>query len=341
VQTFLILQQIALAEAGHKQHKGIVWVGAGFSGVGPNSLDPIAEDSLKKAVRDTVNLLMNTHTTVYKIDPTPSTTSTQAGVDEGASLDMGFDGADAIPPPQDPLKDNFNFNRFAVETGGRYFYGQNDLDRYFRHAIDATAEFYTLAFVPPASDGNEPAIYRQIVAKVNRPGLQVITRRGYYSNTPPEPPPTSKQLGFSIAAVAAGEMAFTGVGIRVLNITAAKEPHSASVAFQIDDGSLSWSDGPNGMLIAEATAVLIALDTKHNILSSAAYRLHPYLSAADAVQRLTGALTVRDDVSLPAKTAGLRLIVRDSSGRIGTKDIVPGEFASLLEQGRARSEHHP
>ncbi len=335
VQTFLILQQIALAEAGLNQHKSIIWVGAGFSGVDPDSMDETTEDSLKKATHDTVNLLMNTHTTVYKIDPTPSTTSTQPTVDISDSLALGFGTADAIAQPEDPLKDNFNFNSFVVETGGHYFYGQNDLDRYFRHAIDATDKFYTITFVPPLSDGNEPEAYRQIVIKVNRPGLHITTRQGYYSHTPPEPPPTSQQLGFAVAGVATGDMAFTGVGVRVLNVTPAKLPRTASVTYQVDDHSLTWSDGPNGIVIADAAAVLVALDAKHNILGSVAYRLHPYLSSADTGQRLTGALTVRDDITLPAKTVELRLIVRDSSGRIGTTNVPQAQLASILDQGPA------
>jgi VWFA-related protein len=339
VQTFLVLQQIALANAGLRQHKSILWVGAGFSGVDPDSLDQTSEDSLKKAIHDTVNLLMDTHTTVYKIDPTPSTTSTQPTVDVSDSLALGFDTADAIAQPEDPLKDNFNFNNFAVMTGGQYFYGQNDLDRYFRHAIDATGEFYTMTFVPPASDANEPEAYRQIVVKTKRPGLHVTTRQGYYSNTPLEPPPTSAQLGFSIASVALGNMTFTGVGVRVLNVVAAKTPGAASVTFQVDDHSLAWSNGPNGIVIADAAAVLVALDAKHNILGSAAYRLHPYLSAANAAQRMTGALTVRDDVSLPAKTTELRLIVRDSSGRIGSTNVQAAELAAVLDQGPVSNRH--
>lgn len=330
VQTFLILQQIALAEAGLRQHKSIIWVGAGFNGVDPDSLSTTAEDSLKKATHDTINLLMNTHTTVYKIDPTPSTTSTAPTVDIADSLSLGSESADALAQPEDPLKDNFNFNNFALATGGQYFYGQNDLDRYFRHAIDATDEFYTLTFVPPASDGTEPEAYRQIVVKVNRPGLRVTTREGYYSHVPPEPPPSPKQLGFSIASVATSDMAFTGIGVRILNVAPGKAAHKVSVTYQVDDHSLTWSDGPNGIVIAEAAAVLVALDAKHNILGSAAYRLHPYLSATDAPQRLTGAITVREDISLPAKTAELRLIIRDSSGRIGTTNVQGSDLVASV-----------
>jgi VWFA-related protein len=332
VQTFLILQQIALANAGLQQHKSILWVGTGFDGVDPESLDETSEASLKKAIHDTVNLLMDTHTTVYKIDPTPSTTSTQPEVDMIDSLAVGSDSADAIAQPEDPLKDNFNFNSFAVMTGGQYFYGQNDLDRYFRHAIDETDEFYTMTYVPPASDADEPETYRHIVVKTNRPGLRVTTRQGYYSNTPPAPQPTSTQLGFAIASVALGDMNFTGVGLRVLNVAAAQKPGTASVTFQVDDHSLAWSDGPNGIVIADAAAVLVALDARHNILASAAYRLHPYLSAADAAQRLTGALTVRDQLAVPPKTVELRLIVRDSSGRIGATTIPSADLAKVLDQ---------
>ena len=121
VQTFVVLQQIALAVAGMKQHKSIIWVGGGFPALDPADLDEKSEASLHKAIRQTVDLLMDTHTTVYKIDPVPSATSTAPTVDVQASLDAGGDMADVMPLGEDPLASNFNFNQFAVSTGGQYF----------------------------------------------------------------------------------------------------------------------------------------------------------------------------------------------------------------------------
>jgi len=321
VQTFVVLQQIALAAAGLKQHKSIIWVGSGFPAFDPADLDEKSEASLHKAIRQTVDLLMDTHTTVYKIDPVPSATSTAPTVDVQASLDAGGDMADIVPLGEDPLTSNFNFNQFAVSTGGQYFYGQNDLDRYFNRAIEQTDEFYTLTYRPPDKDETEPEKFRNIVVKVNRPGLNVVTRQGYYSNEAPEPVPTNKELSVELSTVAMGDIAFTGIGVRVLGLAEGKKPGSIAVTYQIENRSLAWVDGPNGMQTALLTVVLVDVDAKHNILGSNAYRLHPYLAADHANERFTGNIVGRDEVEVSPRTAGLRLIVRDASGRIGTAKI--------------------
>jgi len=330
VQTFIVLQQIALAVSGMKQHKSIIWVGSGFPAFDPADLDEKSEASLHKAVRQTVDLLMDAHTTVYKIDPTPSATSTAPTVDVQASLDAGGDMADIMPLGEDPLANNFNFNQFAVSTGGQYFYGQNDLDRYFDRAIEQSDEFYTLTYRPPDKDGTEPEKFRNIVVKVNRPGLKVVTRQGYYSNEAPEPVPTNKELGVALSTVAMSDMSFSGVGVRVLGLAAGTKQGSIIVTYQMDNRSLTWMDGTNGTQTALLTVVLADIDAKHDILGSNAYRLHPYLTADHANERFTGNLIGRDEVEVSPKAAGLRLIVRDASGRIGTAKISVDAFRDLL-----------
>jgi len=337
IQTFLVLQQIALAEAGLKQHKSIIWIGAGFPAFDPSDLDPKSEASLKKATKDTVDLLMETHTTVYKIDPVPTTTSTAPTVDIGASMDLGMLDADAMAAPEDPLDDNFNFNTFAVQTGGTYFYGQNDLDRYFKRAIQQTRAYYTLTYRPPANDATDPETYRKVRVTVNKPGLHVTTRQGFYSNEEKDPAPTNKELSVTLSAIAASEMTFTGVGLRVLSVDAARtKPGGIAVTYEIENKSLEWTARPDGKETAEITAVLVELDAKRNVLGSNAFKLTPYLPAQNASLRFTGSLTARDETVPTPKTATVKLIIRDSSGRIGTSSISAEAFKDLLPAGKPR-----
>ena len=318
-----------------KQHKSIIWVGAGFPAFDPSDLDPKSEASLKKATRDTVDLLMETHTTVYKIDPVPTTTSTAPTVDIGASMDLGMLDADEMAAPEDPLDDNFNFNTFAVQTGGTYFYGQNDLDRYFKRAVEQTAAYYTITYRPPANDATDPETYRKVRVTVNKPGLHVTTRQGFYSNEEKDPAPTNKELSVTLSSIAASDMTFTGVGLRVLNVGAAKaKPGGIAVTYEIENRSLQWITRPDGKETAEITAVLVELDTKKNVLGSNAFKLTPYLPAQNAALRFSGSLTARDETVPTPKTAVVKLIVRDSSGRIGTASISAEAFKDLLPTGR-------
>jgi VWFA-related protein len=338
VQSFLVLQQIALAEAGLAQHKSIIWVGAGFNGVDMTELDEQSADSLKKAIRTTVDLLMNTHTTVFKIDPVAQGTSTAPETDPDSIDATGVDVGGTLGPGEDPLDDNFNFNEFAVQTGGSYFYGQNDLDRYFRHSLEQTDEFYTLTYRPPADEEGGAELYRKIRVTVDKPGLHVVTRTGFYTGVPPEPPVTKLELGASLSSVAAGDMSFSGVGVNVIGLEPGKNPGSLRITFEVEDRSLDWTPGANGVFTAKATAVLVALDAKKNVIDSAAFQLPVYLKAADAKQRFTAALTVRDEVAVTAKTANVRIIVRDGSGRIGTADISPEAFTDVLAQLPAKGK---
>jgi hypothetical protein len=97
---------------------------------------------------------------------------------------------------------------------------------------------------------------------------------------------------------------------------------------------LQWSPrlegDPDAGDVAEFTSVLVALNAKHEVLSSDAYTAHPFLHAKDADKMITGEMTVRDDLSISNKTAAVRVVVRDSSGRIGTADVSAADMQSLV-----------
>lgn len=325
-ETYVILQQIALAEAGLKQHKSIIWVGAGFPGIDAGDLDEVSEQQLKKVTRQTVDLLMDTHTTVYKVDPTPNS-SAMTMVDPGTAIDLGMNPTDLFAPTQDPLDSTYNFNTFVSQTGGTYFSGMNDLDRYFKRAIEQTNGYYTLTYRPPAQDGTDPETYRKVRVVVNKPGLHAVTRQGFYSNEEEEAAPTKKELGHSLGMVATSDMQFTGVGLRVLKVEPGKKANGIIVTYQVEDRSLQWTEQPDGREVAEFTVVLAALDAKRKILASSAYKMKPFLLPVHAALRFTAEMTALNETLLAPGTAAVRLIVRDSSGRIGTATIPPEMFA--------------
>jgi hypothetical protein len=67
----------------------------------------------------------------------------------------------------------------AGDTGGRAFLDSNDFSRVFKGVQDDTASYYILGYHSsnPARDGR----YRKITVRVNRPGLKVDYRKGYYA----------------------------------------------------------------------------------------------------------------------------------------------------------------
>ena len=88
----------------------------------------------------------------------------------------------------------------ARRTGGRAFYNRNDLETGLRRALDDGKYGYGLAYYPDSDRWKGD--WRKLQVKVNRPGVTVVARSGYYAF--PElkllPPKASKQLLEEIAA---------------------------------------------------------------------------------------------------------------------------------------------
>jgi len=67
----------------------------------------------------------------------------------------------------------------AADTGGRAFLDSNDFSKVFKGVQDDTSTYYVLGYhsTNPARDGR----YRRIAVSLNRPGVKIEFRRGYYA----------------------------------------------------------------------------------------------------------------------------------------------------------------
>jgi VWFA-related protein len=67
----------------------------------------------------------------------------------------------------------------AADTGGRAFLDSNDFSKVFKGVQEDTSTYYVLGYhsTNPARDGR----YRRITVSLNRPGVKVEYRRGYYA----------------------------------------------------------------------------------------------------------------------------------------------------------------
>jgi VWFA-related protein len=67
----------------------------------------------------------------------------------------------------------------AADTGGRAFLDSNDFSKVFKGVQEDTSTYYVLGYhsTNPARDGR----YRRITVNLNRPGVKIDYRRGYYA----------------------------------------------------------------------------------------------------------------------------------------------------------------
>jgi hypothetical protein len=73
-------------------------------------------------------------------------------------------------------------NELAERTGGRAFYNRNDVLNSINKAIDDGSTYYTIGYYP--DNKNWDGKFRKVELKVNRPGVKLRYRLGYFANDP-------------------------------------------------------------------------------------------------------------------------------------------------------------
>ncbi len=312
-QTLASLQQIAQASTGHKGRKNVVWIGSGFPSIDLRDAPEHQVQLVTGLAERTVNLLRDAHITLYTINPTINS----SGVTDIGTVDDPF--TDETHNPKDPFNGTVSFNTLAPETGGRAFSLNNGIDQEIAASVREGNSFYTMAYVP-ASSSDAAQAYRGIVVKVDRPGVIVRTRRGYYASVPLPPPRTAKQerraTGFDLGTAVTSDMTYTG-----LTVVAVPWGPAGNYTLQVSASDIGWSVSAAGGESAKLILLAVALDAKNKpvgkIMNEVDARLGPEtpLSSLPFVP-----LTIL--LPLPPGAVRVRFLVRDSSsGQLGSADL--------------------
>ena len=159
-------------------------MGRSFPGIDGTNMDRQQLDLMNKAISSTMDLLMQSRTTLYVIDPTVNVAPPQPH----SSMPSEAQTRSPLFRQTDPLSTGFNFKSFVQSRQAEsIFTDANDLnivrDRR-KHRPDDT-DFYTLSYVPgdPIQDGSTG----KIDIRLKNPNLLVVqTKLGYYPAHPDE-----------------------------------------------------------------------------------------------------------------------------------------------------------
>jgi VWFA-related protein len=307
---FLTLRRVAEAVVGHPGHKNMIWIGRGFP-TRPVGVSLDTDTRVENAVQQCVNELRDARVTLYTIDPA------------GVQVNPAEYGAAAAF--NDPFGGNYEFNRLAKATGGRTLYGRNDVDAEIGTAIRDGSSFYTLTYRPQVPRTNLNKFYR-IKVTVDRPGLTVITREGYYLQYGPgrvDPVNPSRRLLSDLAAADSSTMAYDGVPMTLE--ASPTDPYSFTV--HVDGRGLAWTYATDTEpRHAEVVLLVSMFDKKDKEVKRDAKVIK--VSAPASVPptgRLLRNLDVNYKLDHNPKAVRARFVVRvTASGRIGTADAVLG-----------------
>lgn len=145
-------------------------------------LDSRNSDSMSRLQRIT-SLAAKSGVVIYSIDArglvvSLDDPSSPAPIDPTGRLQSSSMGE--LSATQDPL------NALAHDTGGKAFFNSNALEPAVKRAMKETSTYYLLAWKPDAETRESKKFNRIEVKLIDRPGLTLQVRRGYF-NTEPEP----------------------------------------------------------------------------------------------------------------------------------------------------------
>jgi VWFA-related protein len=172
--------------AGFPGRKNLIWLTGGV----PQTYisDPLGDSSFGKPFSDDFNVfedqpgsLMDALTlsrvAVYPIDarglqtPPQFQASNNRGASQGPATGLGFEGRQAMQ--------HMTLDAIAEATGGRAYYNTNGLKQAITSIVNNGSSYYALAYA--TTNTTWKGQFRNIKVKVDRPGLRVQYRQGYYA----------------------------------------------------------------------------------------------------------------------------------------------------------------
>ena len=357
--TLEAMNDLARYLSGLPGRKNLIW----FSGSFPLSILPNADlqnpfaavADMQDQFRDATDLLTRSHVAVYPVDARgiQSKPGMQAEDDDAAryTRSPAAIAKDSTDFSQTQADEHSTMLQMAHDTGGEAFINTNGLTEAVTKAISAGANYYTIAYTP--TDPNYDGRYRKIQLSLERQGLQLSYRRGYYADLPGvKPQQQRKQLTSSPLAPPAparsmlGAMLFgSPVPTQILIKTyvgPAGPPTDETVAddnrtpegikgpfrkynvnYAAAPQDLSLKTMPDNKYQAVLEFVVFVYDNKGQAVNTIGQSIHANLTLEDVRNVFKGGMQFHQVISVPVDGEYfLRIAVRDLNGdRVGAVEV--------------------
>ena len=337
--------------------KNLIW----FSGSFPINILPDGDllnpfsvvASSEDEFRETSNLLARSQVAVYPIDARglmtmPMMSASNSG-SKYARNPTAF-GKDLSTFYSNTADENSTMNRMAEATGGAAYYNTNGLKEAVEKAVEAGSNYYTLTYTP--TNLNWKGDYRKIEVKMDRQGLTLAYRRGYYADDPrskghheesrnPGTGPGTKPYSAIHTAMLRGGPDPTEIifGANIRPSSADTEPALApgnqaapkttgpyrryAVLFSIDPKGIDCPANPDGVHHCDLESITFVYDADGILFNTQTGRLTADIPASRFAALLQSGIRFRQEISVPVKGEYfLRIGVHDmATNRVGAVEV--------------------
>lgn len=166
------LRAVAEQVANVPQKKSLIYFSSGIERTGIEN---------QSELRAAINSAVLANLSIYTLDIRGLQALPPGGEAQNASLrgTSAYSGQAQLNALNSNFQTQETLVTLAADTGGRAFLDSNDFGRVFKGVQEDTSIYYLLGYhsTNTARDGK----YRHITVKVNRPGVKIDFRRGYYA----------------------------------------------------------------------------------------------------------------------------------------------------------------
>ena len=290
-QTAAALEIIAKHLGGLPGRKNLIWISGSFPFL---IYTPAGIVSFEPQISAAAKALSNANVALYAVDARGLTTS-----------------------PSDPETVN-SMTVLANRTGGRVFRNTNDFSAAIRQAIDDSNVSYVLSYYPNHNqwDGR----FREITIRVDRPGVSIRARRGYFAMPDAAVSPKSDEEIMVEAANNSLESSTLGMDVQAdpVDISGTRQ---LKARVTIDPAQLLLAKTEDRRMDT-VEVKWVQIDANGRVVGSTSQTLNLNIPQADYEKFLRKGLTFSGTVKLKKDAADVRIVVRDSgNGSVGTVNI--------------------
>ena len=345
------LSVLARNLSGYPGRKNLIWVSEAFPAyLIPTDPDPMGRNSssagasqlpLAKSYQGAINhaadLLANAQVAVYPIDAAAvgnhdvysSLSNTDSngnylGNSARGEVRNGLPGSaqasEISSASEAAMNAHSTMNSVAEQTGGKAFYNTNDLNRAIRDSMEDGSTYYTLGYYP--EDKNWDGRFRRISVKVNRPGIKLHYRQGFYAV---EPKDYARQDQKILAIDLGTALDITNPISTALPFQAIVLPPSAQsgnkiqINFGVDPHAIAFELKPDGLQHAAVDCGVRAYSKTGDSIKFQGNTFNAALAPEPYQKVMKAFFPCNQTLELPPGEYLLRLAVRDTNnGLIGT-----------------------
>ncbi len=322
LDTLKALEVVANHLSSVQGRKNLIWVSGGFPlTIGFNEIPSIGAGFGSNGARDqriftpemdqTIRALNNAGVSVYPVDA------------RGLMVDPRFSAANRTistrPSPPVGVAERESMLELADRTGGRAYYNTNDLKNAVRQAIGDSEVTYTLGYHPV--NGDMDGKFRDIKVKVDRSGLNVRYRKGYFAMKPTSETPQARAAEIQSAVWSPLDATALPLNARV-DFVNTPQPNTVHVFVQADARNLSFEQ-KDDRHVGDIDIFIVQKDDRGNVVGDSTHETLDMHLKEETYQKIVkqGLIYERAFPRKPGATK-LRVVVRDiPTGAIGSVTV--------------------